>query len=182
VKRSITEPNGIAISDLIQTDAAINPGNSGGPLLNLNGEMIGINTAGATGTADEPAQNIGFALSINSVRPIIDAFMSGKQVSRPYIGVSLTNVTPAVATRYGLKVNSGVLITQVGPNTPAAQAKFTAGDTIVEMDGTKINETADLSTVLSRHKPGDTVSVTLVNRNGQQRTAQLTLGQAPASS
>ncbi len=171
------------LTDLIQTDAAINPGNSGGPLLNLNGELIGINTAVATSPVDGgAAQNIGFALSINQVKPLIDGFISGNPVVRPYMGVNLVNVTPVVAGRYGLKVKEGVLISDVAASSPAAKAGFKAGDVIVEMDGKPVTASADLNSILLTKKPGDTVSVKLVAQNGSNRTVQITLGQRPATS
>lgn len=170
------------LTDLIQTDAAINPGNSGGPLLNLNGELIGINTAVATSPLDGgAAQNIGFALSINQVKPLIDGFISGTPVARPYMGVNLVNVTPVVAGRYGLKVKQGVLISDVAANSPAAKAGFKAGDVMVEMDGKPVSASADLNNILLTKKPGDTLQVKLVAQNGTNRSAQITLGQRPVA-
>ena len=100
LNRSIDEPNGATLHELIQTDAAINPGNSGGPLVNMQGQVIGINTAVATGSSSAPAQGIGFAISINSAKPIVDDLIAYGKVRRPYLGAELATVTPALARQY----------------------------------------------------------------------------------
>jgi S1-C subfamily serine protease len=173
--RSIDE-----LTSLIQTDAAINPGNSGGPLLNLRGELIGINTATATSPLDGgAAQNIGFALSINQVKPYIEGFMKGQPVQRPYIGIDLFNVNPTVAGRYNLPVQEGVLITEVSQASPAASAGLKAGDVIIAMNEVKIASTSDLSRELLSKKPGEKVTLRIVSQGGGQREVQLTLGTRP---
>ncbi len=180
--RSIDEENGVSLTDLIQTDAAINPGNSGGPLVNLNGEIVGINTAVASSPLDGgAAQSIGFAISINQVKPLIESFIQGKPIVRPYMGINLTNVNSAVALRYNLPVDKGVLITSVVANSPASRAKWQAGDVIIKMDNTAIEDSADISKFLLTRKPGDTISVTLTNRSKNERNTQLVLGEKPPS-
>lgn len=134
--RSIQEENGNVLDDMIQTDAAINPGNSGGPLVNMAGEVVGINTVVAS-----DAQNIGFAISINTARPVMESILAQGRVIRPYMGVSTQTVTAAVASQYGLSVNQGALVTQVTRNAPAAQAGLRAGDVISRLDGTQITTT-----------------------------------------
>ncbi|HEX2914204.1 MAG TPA: trypsin-like peptidase domain-containing protein [Chloroflexia bacterium] len=184
IGRSIQEPNGAQLTDLIQTDAAINPGNSGGPLLNLRGELVGMNTAAAVDPEQGVAANgIGFALSINSLRSYIDALTKGGGQaaisSKPFMGILPQTMTAGLAARYQLPVDTGVLIARVDQNSPAAKAGWKAGDIIVQMDGTAIKSTNDLANVLSRHKAGDQVNVTLVGQNGQQRNAPITFGSVP---
>lgn len=190
IGRSIQEPNGAQLTDLLQTDAAINPGNSGGPLLNLRGELIGINTAAPVDQSQGTvAQGIGFALNINQTRPLVDAFIKGgggtngappaQTAARPFIGVLPQAMTAGLQARYQLPINYGILVSRVDPNTPAAQAGLQAGDIIVKMDNTDLKSLDDLAGVLSRHKAGDQVSVNVVARNGQQRQVSLTFGRAP---
>lgn len=190
--RSIQEPQGAQLTGLIQTDAAINPGNSGGPLLNLRGEQIGINTAAPVDPSQGVVANgIGFAININQVMPYIQPFISGNApaqgsgqavfAEKPFMGILPQTVTAGLAAQYKLPVKQGALIGRVDPNTPAQQAGWQVGDIIVKMDGTDIKTTDDLAAVLARHKAGDTVQATLVNRNGQQRTTQITFTRSPNS-
>lgn len=183
VGRSIQEPAPASanLTDLIQTNAAINPGNSGGPLLNLNGELVGINTAAPVDPqSGAAAQGIGFAISVDQAKPIIQTLMSGTPIVPPYMGILPETLTPGIAARFNLPISTGVLIGQVGPNTPAAQAGWKAGDTLTEMDSTKLTSVADLQGVLNKHKPGDTVSATLVTPQGQTQQTRITFGQPPA--
>jgi len=186
IGRSIQEPGGAQLTQLIQTDAAINPGNSGGPLLNLRGEIIGMNTAAAVDQSSGQgvaANGIGFALNINQTKQYIDALLNGggqNVVSeRPFMGILPQTNTAGLQARYKLPLDYGVLISRVDPNTPAAQAGWTAGDLLVRMDNTDIRTTDDLANVLSKHKAGDRVNVTLVGRDGKQRDSQITFGKAP---
>ncbi len=186
IGRSIQEPGGAQLTQLIQTDAAINPGNSGGPLLNLRGEIIGMNTAAAVDQSSGQgvaANGIGFALNINQTRQYIDALLTGGGqnvvAERPFMGILPQTNTAGLQARYSLPVDYGALISRVDPNTPAAQAGWAAGDIIVRMDNTDIRTTDDLAGVLSRHKAGDRVNVTLVGRDGKQRDTQITFGRAP---
>jgi len=185
IGRSIQEPNGAALTNLIQTDAAINPGNSGGPLLNLRGELIGVNTAAAVNPEENTAaQSIGFAISSGQAQPIAQAFIGGKQpttATRPFLGILPQTMTAALATRYNLSTDQGILVARVDNNTPASKASWKAGDIIIAMDNQPLTSTDDLANVLSKHKPGDVVPATLVGRDGQQRSAPITLGQAPAN-
>ncbi|MBY0450779.1 MAG: trypsin-like peptidase domain-containing protein [Cyanobacteria bacterium] len=120
--------------DFIQTDAAINPGNSGGPLVNLKGEVIGINTA-----ISGRAQNIGFAIPVNVVKKVTDAIIANGRVQRPWIGISMTDISPELAQSLGLPGNTeGVVVAQVMPKSPAAQSGFRQGDIIQRLDGQKI--------------------------------------------
>jgi S1-C subfamily serine protease len=181
--RSIQEPAPASanLTDLIQTNAAINPGNSGGPLLNLKGEIVGINTAAPVDPeSGGTAQGIGFAISIDQAKPIIQTLMSGQSIVPAYMGILPVTLTPGLAARYNLSTDKGVLIQTVEPNSPAQSASWKAGDIITEMDGTPITSLDDLQSVLNRHKPGDKVSVTLITPQGQTEQSSITFGQPPS--
>lgn len=181
--RSIQEPAPASanLTDLIQTSAAINPGNSGGPLLNLSGEIVGINTAAPVDPQSQTAaQGIGFAISIDQANPIIQTLMTGQSIVPPYMGILPETLTPGLAAQYNLPTDTGILIQQVEQNSPAAQAGWKAGDTLTEMDGTKLTSIADLQGVLNRHKPGETVKATVISSDGTTRQTTLTFGQPPS--
>ncbi len=179
MNRTITEDNGADISGLIQTDAAINPGNSGGPLVNLNGELIGINTAvaGTTGQGIQPYGS-GFAIGINDAKPILQQLLGSGHVTRPYLGVSPVTITPAIAAQLGLSVDKGVILDSVAPNSPAANAGLQQGDVILAADGKPITTEADLRQAIQAHKIGDTMELTVI-RNGKQTTVRAQLVQSP---
>lgn len=189
--RQLDEGNGVTISDLIQTDAAINHGNSGGPLLNLDGELIGINTLGVTSAGQgDVAQGLGFAIPSNTVKNVAQRIMKGgtsggQQASnRPYLGVRVQLVTPRLASYYNLVdpngqlLNTGELVTEVLQGTPAEQAGLQPGDVIVGVDNQQIDSQNTLGDVLANHNAGDKVTMTII-RAGKQGTVQVTLGKAP---
>ncbi len=167
---------GPTLFDLIQTDAAINPGNSGGPLVNMKGEVVGINTLGTT-----DAQGIGFSISIDTAKPIIQQLIQTGKVSVPYLGVSTASITPSVAASYSLPRNDGVYIQQVVAGTPAAQAGLQQADIIFGIDSDVVKDTTTFQKALLKHKPGDTVTLK-VNRGGTETTVQVTLGEKPQAS
>jgi S1-C subfamily serine protease len=172
--RSIAEPNGAVLPNLVQTDAAINPGNSGGPLLNADAQVVGVNTAGAA-----EAQGINFAVAINQARPAVDSVVATGQVVRPFLGVQVLGaVTPAIAAANNLPVSYGVVVDPV-PGGPAAQAGLQTGDIVVAIDGQPIRSVPDLQAALAAHRPGDRLQLTVV-RPGQANplTFTVTLGQA----
>jgi serine protease Do len=184
--RSVQEPGdqnsqtaGPLLFDVIQTSAPINPGNSGGPLLNLNGEVVGINTLVA-GQAEPgvTAQGIGFAVSMSVAKPVADALVSTGHVVYPYMGIRYVPLTPAIASQIGSKARNGVAIAQVVRGTPAEQAGLQVKDVITAIDGKQIVSESDLALNLRSHKPGDTVSLT-VDRAGKQMDVQVTLGTMP---
>jgi S1-C subfamily serine protease len=157
----------------VQTDAAINPGNSGGPLLNLSGEVVGINTAIIRG-----AQNIGFSISTATARTVMDDLIQEGRVRWPWLGVRITSLTPALANELGFPVERGVLIIQVMPGTAAAGADIRDNDIVISLSG---EDTPDLRTfqqVLLRFRAGDTVELGLV-RGSQNITIEVTLGEMP---
>ncbi|MDQ2678669.1 MAG: trypsin-like peptidase domain-containing protein, partial [Actinomycetota bacterium] len=175
LSRSIQSPSGDTLADLIQTDAAINPGNSGGPLLNVAGQVVGINTAIL---AD--AQNIGFALSIDSITSIVDDLKDGRDVesSRPVLGVEtldIAGVDPSVAQRFGITATAGAFVQTVQPNTGASEAGLQAGDVIVSVDGRRIRTASDVGQAVRAKSVGDTVEIGF-ERGGEDQTVTATLG------
>jgi S1-C subfamily serine protease len=185
VGRAIQEPSGVPgepgpyLYDLIQTDAAINPGNSGGPLFNLAGEVVGINTLGAGSDGDVMAQGIGFAIAIDTARPVADQLVTTGRVAHAYLGVAYAPVTLAVAQQLGLQVKQGLVLTQVATGSPAATAGLRPRDVVRAVDGQPVTDETTLGRVLSRRRPGDRLGVTLV-RGAQQVTLDITLGERPA--
>lgn len=168
LNRSIEADNGV-ISDLIQTDAAINPGNSGGPLLNLSGEVVGINTAVAGN-----AQNIGFAIAITPAKPLIDELLQKGKVSHPFIGVGWNNASEV----RGLSVQQGVVILQVVRDSGAQRAGLRRGDVIVEADGKRITNLRDITEALNAHRPGEEMKLVIV-RGEQRLNVTVALGERP---
>ncbi|MCA1841162.1 MAG: S1C family serine protease [Actinomycetota bacterium] len=162
--RSIREPNGALIENLLQTDAAINPGNSGGALLNSNGEVIGMNTA----IAGE-AQNIGFAIAITPAKAIVDQLINSGKITRPFLGVSMVDVTPEVAAQQNLTVKEGALVAQVVVDSPAGDAGMQAGDVIIEIDGKKITDADGAMSAIANFKVGDKVDILIVRGKDQIR-------------
>lgn len=147
----------------IQTDAAINPGNSGGPLVNLKGEVIGINTA-----ISGRGQNIGFAIPVDTVKPIADTLIAGKQIIRPWVGISMVDLNPDLAKHVGLPPETqGVVIAQVMQNSPAYKAGLMQGDVIQKIDG-KLATKADVVQESIRQKPTNTKINLEILRNGHR--------------
>lgn len=159
------------LGSLIQTDAAINPGNSGGPLLNIAGQVIGVNTAVASGVA----QNIGFAIPINSVKPVIDEFLASGKISRPYLGVEYRMITKRLALIN--EIPEGAYIFTAVAGGPADQAGIRAEDIITEINGTKLTEENQLSDVVRNLKVGQQVEVKYF-RDNQTQTVRVTIGEA----
>lgn len=157
--------------DFIQTDAAINPGNSGGPLLNANGEVIGINTA-----IRADAEGIGFAIPIDTARDITDRLARGETIPHPYIGIRMITLTPSLAKEYNSDPNSllrfpeieGVLVVEIVPNSPAARAGFRRGDVVTTIDGQTIASADQLQEVVENSRIGQSLRVTVI-RDGQTR-------------
>ena len=172
--RSIEEPNGAVLPNLVQTDAAINPGNSGGPLLNGNAEVVGINTAGAS-----EAQGINFAVAINQAKSAMQSAAQTGRVVRPLLGVQVVGaVTPAIAAANGLPVNYGIVV-EPTPGGPAAQAGLQSQDIIVGVDGTMVRTVPQFQQALYAHAPGEQMRLTVVRAGvAQPVTLTVTLGQA----
>lgn len=167
------------LTNLFQTDAAINSGNSGGPLLNYNGEVIGINTAVA---AD--AENIGFAIPINEAKGIIGSVQSTGKLSRPFIGVQYTMLSEDGAKQLKLSVSKGAYIStnsgSIVSGSPAEKAGLKPGDVITKVNSTELTNTTSLTSVISRYKVGDEVQLTIV-RDGKEQKVSLKLAEAPSN-
>jgi S1-C subfamily serine protease len=159
---------------MIQTDAAINPGNSGGPLLNVRGEVIGMNTAIYTDAQRAANIGIGFATPINTIRELLPQLRSGK-ISRGVIGVSISRdpITKDMAQAFGLPNTNGALVSAVSPGTPAAKAGLQRGDVIVEYNGRPVIESDSLVSMVVATKPGTTVPITIY-RDNQRKTLSIT--------
>jgi S1-C subfamily serine protease len=160
----------------IQTDAAINPGNSGGPLVDSNGKVIGINTAIAS---PQTSNNVGFAISISSAKPIIEALRDGKQPQIAFLGVTSQPLTADSSSELG--VDQGAVVADVASDSAAGKAGIKEGDVIVEIDGAKVDSVDDVASAVRKHAPGDQIDVVIV-RDGQQQTVTVTLGERPQDS
>ncbi|MDH4223330.1 MAG: Do family serine endopeptidase [candidate division Zixibacteria bacterium] len=148
-----------AYQSYIQTDAAINPGNSGGPLVDIEGKVIGINAAITNPTGQSFNIGIGFAIPINLAKSVLSDLMEGKEVSRGYLGVVVTDVSEDLKDALDLPVTEGALVQQVQPNTPASKAGIKTGDLILDINGTKIADANQLTFMVARIEPGKTVKV-----------------------
>jgi serine protease Do len=158
--------------DLIQTDAAINPGNSGGPLLNTKGEVVGINTA-----VNAQAQGIGFAISINTARDILDELISKGKVIRPYIGIYLQPVDQSIADYLNVE-NKGIVVVAVEPGSPAEKAGLAKYDVITSINDKAVNNYDELQEILKGHKVGDTI-VLEVYRKAKPMIVSFQLAEKP---
>jgi 2-alkenal reductase len=193
-RATVPEPEGGGVLiDAIQTDASINPGNSGGPLLNADGEVIGINTLARLGVSGGTA-GINFAIPINAAKRIVPALIQSGTYNHPFLGVGTVPITQSIAQELGLSVSSGLIVQTVEPGSGAAQAGIRAagppqqirsrqvgagGDIITGVDGQPLNQGADLLTYLERNKsPGDTVNLQIL-RDGQEQTVPVKLGNRP---
>jgi len=163
-------------SSVIQTDAAINHGNSGGPLLNLEGQVVGINSAG-----DDNAQSIGFAIAIDSVKDAIDHAIASPLAPTGYLGIQTADLTPAMAQQLGTTTQNGAYVIGTTKGGPADAAGMKSGDVIVSVDGKAVASAHDLGDILGGLQPGTSVPV-VVDRGGQQVTLDVTLAARPLPS
>ena len=161
--------------DTIQTDAAINPGNSGGPLVNLRGELVGINTA-----VEGSAQSIGFAISSGIAEPTVDELIRLGYVVRPYLGVGTVTLTPSIARQLGAPVTEGVVIDATVPGTPASRAGLERLDIITKLSGELVTGDGMFRRILWQFKPGDTIIVEFV-RDGKTLTTEVSLVERPST-
>jgi serine protease Do len=164
--------------DFIQTDAAINPGNSGGALVDVEGRLVGINTAIISGSGGN--QGIGFAVPINMARNVLERLVSGGKVTRGYLGVSPQDVDADLARQFNLPDQTGALIGDVLPGTPAAKAGLKSGDVIIAVNGKLIEDAHSLQLTISQINPGTPVAVKII-RNGLNKTVTVTLAELPGS-
>ena len=178
--RSLNGPG--ALSGLIQTDAAINPGNSGGPLVNADGEVVGINTAVIQGTGRALAQNIGFAIAIDTVKPMLDNLRRGAAgAPQGFLGVTSQTLTPDIGERFDFATDRGAIVVEVVPGSPADNAGIRRLDVITRVGDKDIATNADLQSAVRSHKPGDQVPIAW-KRGQEDRQATVTLGARPTTS
>jgi serine protease Do len=165
--------------DFLQTDAPINPGNSGGPLVNMQGQVIGMNSAILTGGTSPGSEGqfggVGFAIPINMIKAMLPTLMKGESIVRGMIGVVIQEVSPDLAKQFNLPNTRGALVSQVNPTSPAARAGLKSGDDIVRFDGHAIDATRDLRNLVAATAPGTKVPVEFI-RDGQQETVTVTVG------
>ncbi len=164
----------IGYEDFIQTDAAINPGNSGGPLVNINGEVIGINTAIATRSGGY--QGVGFAIPSNSAKLIMDDLVKEGKVRRGLLGVNIQDLDESLAKSFGASGTNGALVSQVVVDSPAEKAGIKAGDIILKFNGQSVTGAANLKNLVGREKPGATAKLT-VYRDKKTFDVDLTIGE-----
>jgi len=175
-RAGIVLPEGPDFQSFLQTDAAINPGNSGGPLVNIHGEVIGINTAITSPSGGNVG--IGFAIPANLAKSVIEELKSEGKVTRGYLGVYLQEITDDLREAMGLPSLEGVIISEVVDNTPASRAGIEAGDAILEFDGKKVKDLASFRILVASTKVGKKVNLKIF-RDGKERNLDLTIGEMP---
>lgn len=171
--RTLQAP-GVNFQGFLQTDAAINPGNSGGPLINLRGEVVGINTA-----IVPYAQGMGFAVPINMAKQVMDDLIKNGEVKHGWLGVAVQGVTPGFAEAYSIPVKEGAVITQVVPDSPADKAALQPGDVIVAIDDSPVKSHQDVVMLVRKHLEGDLIKISFY-RDQKKNTVSFKLGAAPA--
>jgi len=175
---SVSADNGETLYDLIQTTSAINPGNSGGPLINLAGDVIGINSIKVSQVGVE---GMGYAISSQVAIPIIDELINKGYITRPWLGAGLYTMNETVYLRYKLPIDKGVLITQVVSNGPADTAGLETGDIIVSIEGKTVESVDELVKVVRSYNVGSSVEIKYWRDKSGESTTTVILGQAPAS-
>ncbi|MFC2043045.1 S1C family serine protease [Chloroflexota bacterium] len=176
--RMIDTGQGYEIEGLIQTDAAINSGNSGGPLINLAGEVIGINTLIIRGSilGSAPTEGLGFAIPSNLARIIAEQIIHQGYFSRPYLGIQMQPITPNIAEAYDFPVEWGVYITDVNPNSPAGRSNLHSGDIITKIGDIAIDENHTFVNTLFTYQPGETVTIEIL-RGDSVTQIEVTFGE-----
>ena len=177
---SAKDRSGVGIvdyEDFIQTDASINPGNSGGALVDIDGRLVGINTAILSRTGGN--QGIGFAVPVNLARYVMERIVSEGKVRRGYLGVKVQALTPELAKQLNLSGQTGALVGEVTPNSPAEKAGLKPGDVVIEFDGKAVSDSRHLRLMVAEKAPGSKVSVKVL-RDGKQQTFTVELGELPS--
>jgi serine protease Do len=180
--RVLETNQGYQMEDLIQTDAAINEGNSGGPLVNLIGEVVGINTiiVRGSGFGNTVAEGLGFAIPSNTARIISEQIIEKGYFARPYLGINWHDISPAIARRYHLPVDWGAYVSSVGANSPADLGGIQPGDIITDISDGQIDENHSFVNVLFDHQPGEQVKIRLV-RDSRNLEVDVRLGESIAN-
>jgi S1-C subfamily serine protease len=196
LQREVSAPNDFTIDHVIQTDAPINSGNSGGPLIDAAGRVIGVTSQIETANGGGGNVGIGFAVPSNTVKSVVAQLLSNGKVDRAFLGVTLEDVQPDVAQVLRLPAKQGVLVAAVRPGSPAAKAGIVGGttqvvvagesyqlggDMIVAIDGKQVTSVDQLRDLIASHEPGDTVSITVVDKDGKRTTEKVELARQPAS-
>jgi S1-C subfamily serine protease len=195
VARQIEAPNGFPINNAIQTDAAINHGNSGGPLLNMQGQVIGINSQIANSGIDANV-GVGFAIPIDMVKQIATDLQKSGKVTHAWLGVALAPIDPTLASEVKLAADKGAMVQTVQPGSPAAKAGLKpatdqkviggetyaiGGDIVTAVDGKAVESITDLQTAIQEHRAGDVVKLTVARGDGKTTDLSVTLGAQPVS-
>jgi 2-alkenal reductase len=181
VGRSLDTGEGYLLGNLIQHDAPINPGNSGGPLLNLDGAVIGMNTAVVRGGFGQTgSEGLGFAIASNTVKSYADAIIANGQVAHPYIGMSFRSLSPADGSTAS-DAAEPVMVVDVSPGGPTARAGLVPGDTILAVEGVTLDGEHQLLNEVYKHHAGDVVTFTVLHENGDQDQVKVTLGDQSAN-
>jgi 2-alkenal reductase len=175
--RSIEVEDNFFLEGLIQTDAAINRGNSGGPLLNLAGQIVGINTLIVRG-GSTVSEGLGFAIASNTARAVVDQLIRFGRVARPYLGIRWVWITPSIAARYHLPLDHGIILTEVVSGGPADQAGLVRGDILLSANGETFDADHPYQNVLFRFEPGEAITFELV-REGTLSQVEIILGTTP---
>lgn len=177
---SATGRSGVGIAqyeDFLQTDAAINPGNSGGPLVNIKGEVVGINTAIFTRTGGY--QGIGFAIPVNMAKAVLRDLINVGKVTRGWLGVVIQNLDPSLAKQFDVEVTEGVLIGDVQDNSPAKEGGFERGDIVIRYDNKEIGDLNQLRNMVAQTAVGNEVEIKVL-RSGEEKMLKVTIGEQPA--
>jgi serine protease Do len=176
-KDRVIEEQTTSISGALQTDAVINPGNSGGPLLSMSGEVVGVNTAGLSGTAAQPVQGIFFAVSAQVAQPVVEQILASGRVERGVLGVTMQQVSAAVARTRGIAEGASVI--SVVSGSPAERAGIRPGDVITQIGDAPISNVGDVTNALLRYRPGSRVTMR-ISRGPEQLALDVTLGAPPS--
>ena len=193
LQREIQSTNGFSISNVIQTDASINPGNSGGPLINTDGEVIGVNSQIATGGSGNGSVGIGFAIPSSTVDQVVEQLKATGEVKHAFLGVSGATLTPDIASALNLDIESGVLVQEASEGEPAAEAgikggstavtvegaKFlTGGDVITAVNGDEVTSMEEVVAIINESQVGDEIQIS-VDRDGELKEFTVELGDRP---
>lgn len=172
--RSLDTGEGYRLGNLIQHNAPISPGNSGGPLVDMNGDVIGMNTAVVRGSVGASAEGLGFAVAGNTVKEIASEIIAQGSAARPYLGISFADAAQSNPAA------TGIVVQDIVAGSPADQAGLKVGDIITAIDGVTIDSDNPFLNLMFQHKPGDTVELTVTRGNGETLTLTVTLGTRPA--